>query len=90
MIDTKPACIRGLVAASVCLAVAWPSAAAAQTFHHHDPAQDVVKLSESSTEGVNVPANRSADITRVTFAHTRRNLTTTMKVRSPMRVGGGR
>jgi hypothetical protein len=82
MITTMPARIRGILAASVCLAVAWQSGAAAQTFKHQDPAHDVVKMSESSTDGVKVPANRSADITRVTFVHARRHLTTRMTVRS--------
>jgi hypothetical protein len=43
-------------------------------------------MSESSTDVVKVPANRSADITRVTFVHARRHLITRMKVRS---YGGG-
>jgi hypothetical protein len=86
MITTQPPRICGILAASVCLAVAWPSAAVAQTLNHQDPAHDVVKMSESSTDVVKVPANRSADITRVTFVHARRHLITRMKVRS---YGGG-
>lgn len=74
MINSSRRYVRSILAAGACLAIVLPSAASAETFSHRDPAHDVVRQNQTTGVLVKTPANKSADIIRVRFSHTRRHV----------------
>jgi len=88
--SVRPA-LRALTAIGVIVGLALPGASYAETFRHVDPARDVQSVDETGAATTDKPRNKSADVTRVTFRHTRSQLRTTPPAAGPgQEVAGGR
>jgi hypothetical protein len=72
---------RGLAVGGAVVALVLPATAAVgQTAVRHDPAHDVFR-SRADGSQVAAPHNKSADIVHVRYAHTKRRVVTTMRIR---------
>ncbi len=78
-IQPSRAWVRGLIGSATVVALAVPGAAFAQTLHHSDPAHDVQQASGANT--TDAPDNATADIVRLTLAHTPTKVNAKMKLR---------